>query len=58
MTTTSNNKLTDINKIFWRSFSVNASFNYERQDVSIHFHQYFENFILKRSWQILKRHYF
>lgn len=33
MTTTSNNKLTkkDINKIFWRSFSVNASFNYERQ---------------------------
>ena len=21
----------DINKIFWRSFSVNASFNYERQ---------------------------
>lgn len=31
--TSNNKKITkkDINKVFWRSFSVNASFNYERQ---------------------------
>ena len=34
MTSNNENKLltkSDINKVFWRSFTVNASFNYERQ---------------------------
>mgnify|MGYP000785611832 CR=1 FL=1 len=34
MTSNNEKKLltkSDINKVFWRSFTVNASFNYERQ---------------------------